>query len=141
MSYEAPHLLSAQAAALKSAPEPHATDDAQNTCTRASLARSLQGAVGASKAEASEYVAQFFAELMECIVSGDEAKLATFGSFVVREKREREGRNPKTGAAARIKARRVVVFRPSQVLRARIELGPRWKELEEATPSESSGDS
>ena len=97
------------------------------TVTRAHLAQRVQKAIGVSRTEASAYVEQVFEEIFNCILESGEVKLSSFGNFKVRAKREREGRNPKTGEKATIKARQVVVFRPSQVLRARIEAGPRNK--------------
>lgn len=55
------------------------------------------------------------------LASGETVKLARFGNFVIRSKKERVGRNPKTGEAAKITPRRVVTFRPSQVVRQRVE--------------------
>ncbi|HXY59478.1 MAG TPA: integration host factor subunit alpha [Methylocystis sp.] len=92
----------------------------QSTLTRADLARSVQKAIGVSRDRASIYVEQLFEEIFERLINGEEVKLSAFGNFSVREKRERDGRNPKTGVKATIKARRVVVFRASQVLRARV---------------------
>jgi integration host factor subunit alpha len=108
-----------------SAAEPDGAQTSESTVTRASLARSVQRAIGVSKGRASNYVEQLFEEIFECLVNGEEVKLSAFGNFSVRKKRERDGRNPKTGAKATIKARRVVVFRPSQILRARIEANSR----------------
>jgi len=108
-----------------SATEPDGAQTSESTVTRASLARSVQRAIGVSKGRASTYVEQLFEEIFECLVNGEEVKLSAFGNFSVREKRERDGRNPKTGAKATIKARRVVVFRPSQILRARIQASSR----------------
>jgi integration host factor subunit alpha len=92
----------------------------RNTLTRADLAESLRRAIGLSYAESADLVEMVLDEILETIVSGEDVKLSSFGSFIVRSKRERSGRNPKTGEAAKITARRVVIFKPSNVLRARV---------------------
>lgn len=101
-----------------------AFDAAKGTVTRASLARHVQKALGVSRAQASIYVTEVLTEIFERIVTGEEVKLSSFGNFTVREKRERAGRNPKTGAPATITARLVVVFRASPLVRARLEAAP-----------------
>ena len=102
------------------APDLKKAQASQSTLTRADLGRSVQKAIGVSRERASIYVEQLLEEIFDCLIDGEEVKLSAFGNFSVREKRERDGRNPKTGVKATIKARRVVVFRPSQVLRARV---------------------
>lgn len=92
----------------------------EGTITRADLARAIQNAVGLSRAEASELTGAVLNEIFEQIVARKEVKLSSFGTFSVREKRERAGRNPKTGANAKISARLVVAFKPSNVLRSRV---------------------
>ena len=92
----------------------------RNTLTRADLAECLRRAVGLSYAESADLVEMVLDEILDTIVSGEDVKLSSFGSFVVRSKKERSGRNPKTGEAAKITARRVVIFKPSNVLRARV---------------------
>jgi integration host factor subunit alpha len=92
----------------------------RNTLTRADLAECLRKAVGLSFAESADLVEMVLDEILDTIVSGEDVKLSSFGSFVVRSKKERSGRNPKTGEAAKITARRVVIFKPSNVLRARV---------------------
>ena len=73
---------------------------------------------GFSKKEASELVELVFASLKDVLTKGDKVKISGFGNFVVREKNERVGRNPQTGEQIKISARRVLTFRPSQVLKA-----------------------
>jgi integration host factor subunit alpha len=90
------------------------------TVTRACLADAVHRAVGTSRAEAAKYVEEVLAEVIEALVVGNEVKLSSFGAFEVRKKNERLGRNPRTGVDAKISKRRVVVFRPSNVLRAKI---------------------
>lgn len=105
----------------KSGAATKAIDVSKSTVTRASLTRSVQKAIGATRAEASTYVAEVLGEIFERLIAREEVKLSSFGSFIVREKRARAGRNPKTGAAALITARLVVIFRPSPVMRARLD--------------------
>jgi integration host factor subunit alpha len=94
--------------------------DGPRTVTRADLAESLRRTIGLSYAESAEFVEMVLQEILDTIASGEDVKLSSFGSFIVRAKRERVGRNPRTGEEAKIVARRVVIFRASNVLRARI---------------------
>ncbi len=89
------------------------------TTTRADLAEAVMMAVGVSRHEAAELVEQFLEEIAAELVRGRNVKLSSFGSFILREKRERMGRNPKTGEAAKITSRRVLVFKASNILKAR----------------------
>ncbi|MEC9414769.1 MAG: integration host factor subunit alpha [Pseudomonadota bacterium] len=91
-----------------------------NTLTRADLAELIYSEVGISKTEASEIVDQFFEEIITDLVEGNSVKLTSFGTFSVRQKKERIGRNPKTKEEAIIDARRVVSFRASKELKKRI---------------------
>lgn len=93
------------------------------TTTRADLADAVHQRTGLGRSEASKYVEMVLDEIFESIVSREDVKLSSFGAFLVRAKRERQGRNPKTGASAKITARLVVSFKPSNVLRARINHG------------------
>jgi integration host factor subunit alpha len=88
--------------------------------TRADLADAVLRRAGLSRVESADVVDAVLAEIFDVIVSGEDLKLKSFGSFHVRSKNERPGRNPKTGIAATVSARRVVTFKPSGVLRARI---------------------
>ncbi len=90
------------------------------TLTRADLARAIQNAIGVSRAEATELIGNVLEEIFDRLVAGEEVKLSSFGTFTIREKRERTGRNPKTGAGAKISARLVVSFKPSNILRSRV---------------------
>jgi integration host factor subunit alpha len=94
--------------------------ETSRTITRADLAEALRRAVGLSYAESAELVEMVLQEILDTVASGEDVKLSSFGSFIVRSKRERVGRNPRTGEEAKIVARRVVIFRASNVLRARI---------------------
>lgn len=89
--------------------------------TKADLAEALYDQLGLNKREAKEFVEQFFDELRNALSEGHNIKLSGFGNFILRDKGERPGRNPKTGEEIPITARRVVTFRPGQKLRARID--------------------
>jgi integration host factor subunit alpha len=91
------------------------------TLTRADLARALQSAVGLPRREAAELVEMVLGEIVKSLSSREDVKLSSFGTFSVREKAARVGRNPRTGAGAKISARLVVTFKPSNILRAQIE--------------------
>ena len=87
---------------------------------RADLAGAVHRRVGLSRAESTEHVDAVLAEILDVIVSGESPKLHSFGSFHVRSKNERPARNPTTGTPATVSARRVVTFKPSGLLRVRI---------------------
>jgi len=90
------------------------------TVTRAHLSEAVYQEVGLSRNESAELVELVLAEISNCLAEGDTVKLSSFGSFSVRKKGGRMGRNPKTGEEVPIKPRRVLVFRPSHVLKERI---------------------
>lgn len=89
--------------------------------TKAELASALHDELGLNKREAKELVELFFEELRLSLEQGESVKLSGFGNFVLRDKSERPGRNPKTGEEIPVTARRVVTFRPGQKLRERVE--------------------
>ncbi len=89
--------------------------------TKADMAQSLFNAIGLNKKEARELVDLFFQELEASLADGEQIRLSGFGNFDLRDKKERPGRNPKTGEKVQIPARRVVTFRAGQKLRARVE--------------------
>ena len=89
--------------------------------TKADLAETLFEELGLNKREAKEFVELFFEEVRRSLEAGDPVKLSGFGNFELRDKRERPGRNPKTGEEIPISARRVVTFRPGQNLRSRVD--------------------
>ncbi|MGY9054722.1 MAG: integration host factor subunit alpha [Alphaproteobacteria bacterium] len=93
---------------------------AGQTVTRADLCDAVCEEVGLSRVDAAELVESIINELSDALVRGEPVKLSSFGSFLVRDKGERWGRNPKTGEAARIAPRKVLVFRPSHILRDRM---------------------
>ncbi len=90
------------------------------TVTRSDLADAVYRAVGLSRAESAAMVETVLGEISDVVVAGETVKLSSFGSFIVRAKGERLGRNPKTGVEAAISPRRVIVFKASHVLKARI---------------------
>jgi len=89
--------------------------------TKADMAESLFNEMGLNKREARELVDLCFQELATCLADAEQVKLAGFGNFYLRDKKERPGRNPKTGEKIPVSARRVVTFRPGQKLKARVE--------------------
>jgi len=89
--------------------------------TKATMAEMLFNDIGLNKREAKEFVEQFFEEVRQALEGGHDVKLSGFGNFILRNKNERPGRNPKTGEEIPISARRVVTFRPGQKLKARVE--------------------
>jgi len=93
------------------------------TVTRADLAEAVYRRVGLSRAESADLVQSFLEEICAAAERGETVKLSSFGSFVVRSKSQRIGRNPKTGVEVPILPRRVMVFKPSNVLKARINGG------------------
>ncbi len=93
---------------------------AERTITRAELSEAVYQRVGLSRTESSALVELVLKEVSDCLAKGETVKLSSFGSFVVRSKGERIGRNPKTGIEVPIEPRRVMVFKPSNILKARI---------------------
>ena len=89
-----------------------------STVTKADIVEKVYDTIGFSKKEASELVEMVFIELKKTLQNGEKVKISGFGNFVVRAKNERVGRNPQTGEQIKISARRVLTFRPSQVLKA-----------------------
>jgi len=90
------------------------------TLTRADLSEAVYQEVGLSRSESSQLVESVLNEVADTLVKGETVKLSSFGSFQVREKGGRVGRNPKTGEEVPIAPRRVLVFRASHVLKDRI---------------------
>jgi integration host factor subunit alpha len=85
--------------------------------TKADIVETIYEKVGFSRKESADIVDLVFDLLKETLEKGDKIKISGFGNFVVREKRPRKGRNPQTGDEIQISARRVLTFKPSQVLR------------------------
>lgn len=91
------------------------------TVTRADLAEAVYSEIGLSRSDSAELVESVIGHISDALLSGENVKLAGFGTFLLREKNERIGRNPKTGVEVAITPRRVLVFKPSQVLRERVD--------------------
>lgn len=93
------------------------------TLTRADLVDALGREMGLSKTDGSELLEHMLEHLAKALEKSKLVKIARFGNFSVRAKNARVGRNPKTGKEAQISGRRVVSFKPSQILRLRVEGG------------------
>ena len=90
------------------------------TLTRADLSEALHRQIGLSRTDSARIVEQILAEMCEALSRGENVKISGFGTFVLRDKGERVGRNPKTGIEVPIAPRRVLTFRASQMMRERI---------------------
>ncbi len=101
------------------------------TITRADLAEAVYRCLGLSRTESAAMVEMVLEEICDAIVRGESVKLSSFGSFVIRQKGQRIGRNPKTGQEVPIPPRRVTVFKPSNIMKKRIN--------DELTSARSSG--
>ena len=88
--------------------------------TRADLGEAIYKKVGLSRSESAKLVELVLDEITSCLERGETVKLSSFGSFVVRSKGPRMGRNPKTGQEVPIKPRRVMAFKPSAILKQRL---------------------
>ena len=88
--------------------------------TKADIVERIHQKIGFSKKESSEMVESVFSILKNTLESGEKIKIAGFGNFVVKAKADRRGRNPQTGDEITISARRILTFKPSQVLKASI---------------------
>ena len=93
------------------------------TVTRVDLCEAVYQKVGLSRSESSAFVELVLKEISDCLERGETVKLSSFGSFIVRKKGQRVGRNPKTGVEVPIAPRRVMTFRASQIMRDRIAKG------------------
>src|SRR5881409_554678 len=93
---------------------------AGHTVTRAQLTEAVYQEVGLSRNESAELVESVIAEISAALERGEMVKISSFGSFAVRHKGQRIGRNPKTGTEVPISPRRVMVFKPSAILKQRI---------------------
>lgn len=94
---------------------------AGKTLTRADLAEAVHREVGLTRQESSDLVQSMLGIISDTLASGQSVKLSSFGSFQLRDKTGRMGRNPKTGEEVPIDPRRVLVFKPSQVLKEKID--------------------
>ncbi len=92
------------------------------TLTKADMVEHLYDKLGLNKREAKDLVEMFFEEIRSSLGQGQNVKLSGFGNFMLRDKTQRPGRNPKTGEEIPVEARRVVTFRPGQKLKQRVEI-------------------
>ena len=90
---------------------------AGKTLTRADLSEAVHRQIGLSRSESADLVKSMLDMMSEHFIDGETVKLSSFGTFMVRAKNGRVGRNPKTGEEVPITPRRVLVFRPSQVMK------------------------
>lgn len=93
----------------------------EGTLTRADLAETLNRQVGLSRADAANMIESILGHITEALVAGDNVKISGFGTFVLRDKGQRIGRNPKTGVEVPITPRRVLTFRASQGMRQKVK--------------------
>jgi len=96
---------------------------AGRTLTRSDLAEAVYREVGLSRNESAELVESILTHVSTALVEGQTVKISSFGTFTVRDKGPRIGRNPKTGEEVPIEPRRVLVFRPSHILKDRMNEG------------------
>ena len=94
----------------------------EKTTTRSTLSEAVFKNVGLSRNESATLVDSVFGEILKSLIQGSDVKISSFGTFVVRQKKERIGRNPKTGQEVPITARSVVTFRASNVLKSKVNL-------------------
>ena len=92
----------------------------RKTLTRQDISEALYRDVGLSKHESALMLETVLEHISNALIDGEIVKLSSFGTFTSRKKRERIGRNPKTGVTATINARRVISFKPSKLMKARI---------------------
>lgn len=95
------------------------------TLTRTDLADVVYNRMGLPRNECAAIVEAMLSAICDAAARGENVKLSSFGTFVIRDKRQRLGRNPKTGEEVPIKPRRVMTFKPSNILRARVENAPK----------------
>jgi integration host factor subunit alpha len=107
--------------------------------TKADIIEGVYEKVGFSKKESAEIVELVFDTLKETLERGDKIKISGFGNFQVRQKKARVGRNPQTGKEIEISARRVLTFRPSQVLKSALNGGDASSYQEPANPDAEEG--
>lgn len=105
---------------------------AGKTITRADLSEAVYRELGLSRNESAQMVESVLEHVSYVLTEGEKVKISSFGTFSVREKKGRVGRNPKTGEEAPIHPRRVLVFRPSHVLKDRINAGMTGADLADA---------
>ncbi len=96
---------------------------AEKTLTRLDLAEAVHSQVGLSRNESAELVESVLSEVSDALVRGESVKISSFGTFSIRDKSARVGRNPKTGEEVPINPRRVLTFRPSHLMKDRVASG------------------
>lgn len=97
----------------------------QRTLTRMDLSEAVFREVGLSRNESAQLVESVLAHMSDALVQGEQVKISSFGTFSVRDKAARVGRNPKTGEEVPIQPRRVLTFRPSHLMKDRVAAGNR----------------
>jgi integration host factor subunit alpha len=97
-----------------------ALEERKQTVTRSDLADAVFRRIGLSRLESAQLVEMVIDEISDAVLRGENVKLSGFGTFIQRSKRERVGRNPKTGVEATISPRKVLVFKASHIMRDRI---------------------
>lgn len=95
----------------------------ESTLTRMDLSEAVFREVGLSRNESADLVESVLGHVSDALVSGESVKISSFGTFSVRSKNERIGRNPKTGEEVPIAPRRVLTFRPSHLMKDRVDSG------------------
>ena len=91
------------------------------TLTKADLAKQLDEQIGITNREAKEIIELVFQYMSGALIKGQQVKISGFGNFTLHDKRERPGRNPRTGEEVPVSARRVVTFHCGQKLKAKVE--------------------
>ena len=99
----------------------------EKTLTRMDLSEAVFREVGLSRNESAQLVESVLAHMSDALAAGDSVKVSSFGTFSVRDKNERIGRNPKTGEEVPITPRRVLSFRPSHLMKDRVAAGNKRK--------------
>jgi integration host factor subunit alpha len=95
----------------------------EKTLTRMDLSEAIFREVGLSRNDAAQLVETVLDHMSDALVNGEQVKISSFGTFSVRDKTARIGRNPKTGEEVPIKPRRVLTFRPSHLMKDRVAIG------------------
>ncbi len=97
----------------------------EKTVTRMDLSEAIFREVGLSRNDSAQLVESVLTHMSDSLARGEQVKISSFGTFSVRDKSARVGRNPKTGEEVPIQPRRVLTFRPSHLLKDRVAVGPR----------------
>ncbi len=97
----------------------------EKTLTRMDLSEAIFREVGLSRNDSAQLVETVLTHMSDALVRGEQVKISSFGTFSIRDKAARVGRNPKTGEEVPIQPRRVLTFRPSHLLKERVAAGPK----------------